>query len=89
MASQEEMSWETSQEEMACDNFSQAEIIWVAETIYFRYGREIDEGIDFNNVRDIYSLDKIPLTWIAAWEIDRRRRFWGQSIEKENFKMYI
>ena len=83
------MSWETSQEEMACDNFSQAEIIWVAETLYFRYGRELDEEIDLDKVRDVDSLDKIPLTWIASWEIDGRRGFWGHSIDKENFKMYM
>ena len=83
------MSWETSQEKMACDNFSQAEIIWVAETLYFRYGRELDDGMDLDNVQDIDSLDKIHLTWIAAWEIDGRRGFLGQSIEKENFKMYM
>ena len=74
---------------MACDNLSQAEIIWVAETLYFRYGRELDEGIDLDNVREIDSLDKIHLTWIAAWKIDGRSGFWGQSIENENFKMYM
>ena len=73
----------------AFDNFPQAEIIWVAETLYFRYGRELDEGIDLDNVRDIDSLDKIPLTWIVAWEIDGRRGFWGQTIVKDKFKMYL
>ena len=41
------------------------------------------------SIWDTDSLDKIHLTWIAAWAIDGRRDFWGQSIEKENFKMYM
>ena len=81
--------WESSQEETFFDNFSQAEIIWLAETLYFRYGRELDEGIDLDNVRAIDSLDKIPLTWIVAWEIDGQRGFWGQTIVIDNFQMYL
>ena len=89
MDAQDEIFWESSQEETLFDNFSQAEIIWVAETLYFRYGRDIDEGIDLDNVWDIDSLDKIPLKWIVALEIDVRRGFLGQTIVKDNFKMYL
>ena len=73
---------------MIFDNFSHAEIIWVAETLYFRYGKELDEEIDLDNVGDIHSSDMIPLSWIDAWENDDRRGFWVQIIVKENVKMY-
>ena len=55
----------------------------MAETLYFRYGRGLDEVIDLDNVQDIHSLDKIPLTWIVDWDIDGRRGFWGQTIVKK------
>ena len=66
-SSQDEIFCATSQEEMIFDNFSHGGIIWVAETLYFRYDGEPDEEINLDNLGDILSLDMIPLRWIDAW----------------------
>ena len=83
-----ESSQEEQQEEMIFDIFSQGQISWVAETLYFRYRSELDEGINLDNLGDILSLDMIPLRWIDAWEIDGRRGLWAQTIVKDNLKLY-
>ena len=64
-----------SQEEMSWET-SQEEMSWDMD-------RELDEWINLDNVRDIDRLAKIPLTWIAAWEMDGRRGFGNKALRKK------
>ena len=73
-------------------SYTAERIARVADSLYFRYAAEffgcIVEDEKLQILRNVDTLKGIPMSWIEAWEMDGRRCYWVQWIERENAKTY-